>query len=108
MADIGVRSGNAALTLMIGRDFLMGPRTRIAAHVEFKNSGNHDGSLRSISVLGTRETERRIAINEKAAVNSLLVLNHPVSPVVLANHEMRWPQPRGRLGLLCLCHRRSP
>jgi hypothetical protein len=65
----------------------VGQRARVAAHIEFKTSRNHDDGARSISVLGTHESERCITIDKKAAASSVLVLNDPVSAAVLTNHE---------------------
>jgi hypothetical protein len=86
----------------------VGQRARIAAHIEFKTFRNHDNGPRSISVLGTHKSERRITIDKQPAANSVLVLNDPVSSAVLTNHEQRRSQPRGRFSFFCFFHRRSP
>jgi len=101
-------SPEPALALQVGGCFSLGERARIAAYVELEVPGNHHDGRRSISVLGTHEPERGIAIHKEAAAIAPRVLNHPVSAAVLANHEIRPLQPRGRFCLFCFGHGRSP
>src|ERR1700735_4537005 len=82
-------SGDPSLVPKIGGQLSMAKRALIAADFEFQDFRNHDDGLRSISVLGTHESESRIAIDEKTAAYSPLIFDHPVSSTVLTNHEQR-------------------
>jgi hypothetical protein len=78
--------------------------TRVAAHIEFEGSRNHDDGLTLISILKQREPERFCSANEQATTTVLLVLNNPVAAAVLADKkEMRF-----RRGRFLLAHDTSP
>jgi hypothetical protein len=64
-------------------------RTRLAAHIELKNTWNHNDRLRSISILKHCELECFCAIDKKSAAASLIVLDDPIAPAVLADQEER-------------------
>ena len=51
---------------------------RLAAQLEFENSRDHDHGLRSVAGLEHREFQRFHAIDEQAAAEAALVLDHPV------------------------------
>jgi hypothetical protein len=62
-------------------------RIRVAAHIEFKNTGNHNDRLRPISILKHCELEGFGAIDEKSAVVALVVLDYPIAPAVFTDQE---------------------
>jgi hypothetical protein len=79
------QSGHPALARRIARG--THGRRRLAGQVEFEDAGNSDNSLRLVSVFKSHVSERFGAIDEEAAADPVLVLDHPVSPAVPANHE---------------------
>jgi hypothetical protein len=81
-------SREPALALQIDGCFTKGYRARNAAYVELEIPGNHHDGRRSISIFGSHEPERGIAIHKEAAAISPGILNHPISTAVLTNHEM--------------------
>jgi hypothetical protein len=62
---------------------------RLATHIEFENTGNHDNGSRPISVLKHCKPERFGTIGEDSAADAALVLNNPVPPAVLADQKVR-------------------
>jgi hypothetical protein len=62
-------------------------RTSLAAHIEFKNTGNHNDRLRPISILEHCELEGFGAIDEKSAAIALVVLDDPMAPAVFTDQE---------------------
>jgi hypothetical protein len=81
-------SRELTLALQIDGCFTRGQRAGIAAYIELEIPGNHHDGRRSISVFGTHEPERGIAIHKEAAAISPRILNHPISTAVPTNHEM--------------------
>jgi hypothetical protein len=55
--------------------------SRLAAHIELENVGNHDHSLWLIPVLEHREFYRLGAVHEHAAAKTALILDNPVAAV---------------------------
>ena len=60
---------------------------RLATQVEFENSRDHHHGLRSVAGLEHREFQRFHAIDEQAAAEAALVLDHPVAAAVAADLE---------------------
>jgi len=84
---LNVWSGDSALALRIDAGLPMRRRFWLTAQVEFEAVGHHNDGLRSIAVLEAHEAKRRGAIDEEAPANPFLVLNHPIPPAVLTDHE---------------------
>jgi hypothetical protein len=59
----------------------------LAGQVKFEDAGNSDNGFRLVSVFRPHVAERLGAIDEEAAADPVLVLDHPVSPTVPTNHE---------------------
>jgi len=80
-----IRSGYPALMpLKAGR---LRERRRLAVDAEFKRAKYRHHGGRAIAIFGSREFKRLGTIDEKAASNTALILNHPVSPAVQADHK---------------------
>jgi hypothetical protein len=79
------RSGGPALAWSIVGE----PRGRhwFAGQVEFETVRNRDNSLRPVSVFKSHVSKRLGAVDEEAAADPALVLDHPVSSAVPTNHE---------------------
>jgi hypothetical protein len=75
-------------------------RRRFAGQVKFEDAGNSDNSQRLVSVLKSHVSERLGAIDEEAAAAPVLVLDHPVSSGVPANHEEWGSQTRRRFSIV--------
>ena len=54
------------------------PCARLATHIEFENTWNHDDGVRTISVLEHCKTEGLGTIDEESAAEAALVPNNPV------------------------------
>ena len=85
----GDDSRDPAQAFGIGGELPARHRGRLARHVELENPGDHHDGLRPMCALGSHVAKRRIAVDEETAANPLEILNHPVSAVVLADHEQR-------------------
>jgi hypothetical protein len=82
--------------------------TRLAAHIEFQNTGNHSNRLRPVAIFEQRVAQRFCAAHEQAAAYVLLVLNNPIAASVLANKEKERIRVRCRRGRFLLAHDTSP
>ena len=71
---------------------------RLATHIEFENTWNHDDGVRTISVLEHCKTEGLGTIDEESAPEAALVPNNPVLSTVLANEQERSSRTRRRFG----------
>jgi hypothetical protein len=71
---------------------------RLATHIEFENTWNHDDGVRTISVLEHCKTEGLGTIDEESAAEAALVPNNPVPSTVLANEQERSSRTRRRFG----------
>jgi hypothetical protein len=102
-----IRSGHPALMpVEAGR---LRERRRFVIDVEFKRAEHSDHGGRAISIFGSRKFECLGSIDEKAAANSVLILNHPVSPTVLADHEKQGLPAQGTLRIaFVVLHDPSP
>jgi hypothetical protein len=77
-------------------------RTSLAAHIEFKNTWNHNDRLRPISILEHCELECFCTINKKSTAPALIVLDYPIAPTVFSDQEERNSRTRfggGRLNM---------
>src|SRR5579862_1917041 len=91
------QSGHPALARRIVR----GPRDRrFAGQVKFEDAGNGDNGPRLVSVFKSDVSKRLGAIDEEAAADPVLVLDHPVSSSVPTNHEQWRFQTRRRFGVV--------
>jgi hypothetical protein len=82
--------------------------TRVAAHIELKNTRNHNDGLGPMSIFEQRETERFCTADEEAAAKMLLVLNNPVSLAVLTDEKKGRFRLRSRRGRFLLAHDTFP
>jgi hypothetical protein len=80
----------------------------LAAHIEFKNTRNHNDRLRPISILKHCELEGFCAIDEKSAAVALVVLDDPIAPAVFTDQEERRSGTRLRRGRFRMFHDTSP
>jgi hypothetical protein len=55
------------------------------AHIELKNTWNHNDRLRPISILKHCELEGFGAIDKKSAATALIVLDYPMAPAVFTD-----------------------
>jgi hypothetical protein len=62
-------------------------RHRFSVQIKFEDARNGDNGRRLVAVFKSYVSERLGAINEESAADPALVLDHPISPAVLANHE---------------------
>src|SRR5664280_3636098 len=83
-------------------------RTGLAAHIELKNTWNHNGRLRPISILKHCKLECFCAIDKKSAATALIVLDYPISPAVFTDQEERNSRTRFGRGRLNMFHDTSP
>jgi hypothetical protein len=81
---------------------------RVAAHIELKNTWDHDDGLGPMSIFEQRETERFCTADEEAAAKMLLVLNNPVSLAVLTDEKKGRFRLRSRRGRFLLDHDTFP
>ena len=72
---------------------------RLATHIEFENTWNHDDGARTISVLEHCKTEGLGTIDEESAAEAALAPNNPVPSTVLANEKEQ--SSRTREGSVC-------
>jgi len=63
--------------------------TSLAAHIEFKNTRNHNDRLRPISIFKHCKLEGFCAIDKKSAATALIVLDDPIAPAVFSDQEER-------------------
>src|ERR1700722_8001863 len=75
-------------------------RRRFAGQVELEDAGNSDDGPRLVSVFKSHVSQRLGAIDEEAAADPVLVLDHPVSSTVPANHEEWRFQTRRRFSVV--------
>jgi hypothetical protein len=80
----------------------------LAAHIEFKNTRNHNDRLRPISILKHCELEGFGAIDKKSAAAALIVLDYPMAPAVFTDQEERRSSTRLRRGRFRMFHGTSP
>src|ERR1700730_6105909 len=59
----------------------------LPAHVELKNAGHHDHSLRPVPVLEHREFHCFYAVHEQATAKASLILHDPVASAIPAASE---------------------
>jgi hypothetical protein len=83
------RSRDPLLPLETGGRLPASQRGRIVAHIKFEYFSDYDDSPWSISILGTHKSEGCVAVDKKTTAQSLLVFDHPVSSIVLTDHEYR-------------------
>jgi hypothetical protein len=81
---------------------------RLAAHIELKNTWNHNDRLRPISILEHCELEGFCAIDKKSAAVALIVLDYPIAPAVFSDQEERRSSTRLRRGRFRMFHGTSP
>jgi hypothetical protein len=83
-------------------------RTSLAAHIELKNTWNHNDRLRPISILKHCEFEGFGEIDKKSAAAALIVLDDPIAAAVFADQELRQSGTRLRRGRFRMFHDTSP
>src|SRR5271169_5990883 len=83
-------------------------RTGLAAHIEFKNTWNHNDRLRPISIFKHCKLEGFCAIDKKSAATALIVLDDPMAPAVCSDQEERNSPTRFGGGGLDVLHDTSP
>jgi hypothetical protein len=83
-------------------------RTSLAAHIEFKNTRNHNDRLRPISIFKHCKLECFYAIDKKSAAAAQIVLDDPIAPAVLSDQEERKSRTRFGRGRLDMFHDTSP
>jgi hypothetical protein len=83
-------------------------QTGLTAHIEFKNSRDHNDRLRPIPILKHCKLESFCAIDEKSTTIALLVLNDPIPPAVFSDQKERNSRTRFGRGRLDMFHDTSP
>jgi hypothetical protein len=81
-------------------------RRRFAGQVKLEDAGNSDNGPRLVSIFKSHVSKRLGAIDEEAAADPVLVLDHPVSSSVLTDHEEWRFQARRRFSVV-VAHRDS-
>src|SRR5664279_4033726 len=77
------------LSLLCGVDWQAMCWSGIAAHIEFKNTRNHNDRLRPISIFKHCKLEGFCAIDKKSAATALIILDDPIAPAVFTDQEER-------------------
>jgi len=83
-------------------------RTGLAAHIEFKNTRNHNDRLRPISIFKHCKLEGFCAIDKKSAATALIVLDNPIASAVFSDQEVRNSRAWFGGGRLDMFHGTSP
>src|ERR1700722_6192441 len=92
------QSGHPALL----RRIIRSPRgrRRFAGQVKLEDAGNSDNGPRLVSTFKSHVSKRLGAIDEEAAADPVLVLDHPVSSAVPTNHKQWRFQTRRRFSVV--------